>query len=73
MGQLLIRGLDDRLIRCLKERAAVGPRLAVYDSLYVTRGKLRRIPRVSDDRRLLRRMAAEPTLAAAARPLADLP
>jgi antitoxin FitA len=22
MGQLLVRGLDDRLIRCLKERAA---------------------------------------------------
>ena len=51
---------------------AVALRLTVYDSLYVALAKVRSIPLVSDDRRLLRRMMAEPTLAALTRPLADL-
>ena len=51
---------------------AVALRVTVYDSLYVALAKVRDIPLVSADRRLLRRMMAEPTLAALARPLADL-
>lgn len=47
-------------------------RLTVYDSLYVALAKARGIPLVSDDRRLLRRMMADPTLATLAHPLADL-
>jgi len=51
---------------------AVALRITVYDSLYVALAKVRAIPLVSADRRLLRRMMAEPTLVALARPLADL-
>lgn len=51
---------------------AVALRLTVYDSLYVALAKVRDIPLISDDQKLLRRMKAEPTLAALAQPLADL-
>ncbi len=51
---------------------AVAVHLTIYDALYVALAKARAIPLVSNDRRLLRRMMAEPTLAALARPLADL-
>lgn len=48
-------------------------RLTVYDTLYVALARTRGIPLVSDDRKLLQRMKREPSLAALARPLDELP
>jgi predicted nucleic acid-binding protein len=48
-------------------------RLPVYDTLYVALARTRAIPLVSDDQKLLQRMKGEPSLAALALPLADLP
>jgi predicted nucleic acid-binding protein len=52
---------------------AIRLRITVYDALYVALAEVRRIPLVSDDRELLKRMAAERTLASLAQPVGDLP
>ncbi len=64
------------LLAELIERAmnlAIRLRITVHDSLYAALAEARRIPFVSDDRELLRRMASERTLAPFAQPVGDLP
>ena len=51
---------------------AIRLRITVYDALYVALAEARRLPLISDDRELLRRMAAEPALATLAQFVGDL-
>jgi predicted nucleic acid-binding protein len=47
-------------------------RISIYDALYVALAADRQIPLVSDDRELLRRMMAEPTLGGLSLPVTEL-
>ncbi len=51
---------------------AIRLRITMYDALYVALAEARRIPLVSDDGELLRRMASEPALASLAQPVSRL-
>lgn len=63
LAKLLDRALD----------LAIALHSTVYDSLYVALAESRGIPLISDDRKLLRKMRANPALAALALHIGDLP
>jgi predicted nucleic acid-binding protein len=63
LAKLLDRALD----------LAIALHSTVYDSLYVALAESRGIPLISDDRKLLRKMRANPVLAALAQHIGDLP
>lgn len=62
LGSLLGRALE----------LSIAMKITIYDSLYVALAELRRIPLVTNDRKLLRQMAGDPALAALAKPLDSL-
>ncbi len=62
--------LPTLLDRALKHSIAL--RITIYDSLYVALAEMRRIPLITDDGKLLRKMKNDPDLAAFGLSLAEL-